>query len=100
MLRVIVESASVKIKKGISDRTGKPYQIREQEVFVFLFDAFGVEKKYPSSTRVVLEDAEPYAPGEYTISPDCFYLGKYDQLMIGRITLKPRPVAGVKSAAA
>lgn len=99
MLRVIVESAKVNEKSGNSVKTGRPYRIREQEVYVYLVDDGGVEKKFPTAMRIGLEEAPPYEPGEYLLSPACLYVGKFDQLVVGRITLKPRAAQGMKSAA-
>jgi len=98
MLRVQVESAAVTEKSGTSAKTGKPYRIREQEVYVYLVDSAGVEKRFPAAMKVGLDDAPPYQPGEYMLSPDCLYVGDFGRLVVGRITLKPRPVAGVKAA--
>jgi len=99
MLRVIVETSDVNEKKGTSAKSGKPYRIREQEVYVYLVDSHGVEKKFPSAMRVGLDDAPPYSPGEYLLSPDCLYVGDFGRLVVGRITLKPRAAQGMKSAA-
>lgn len=98
MLRVIVESAHVNEKSGTSARSGKPYRIREQEVYVYLVDSQGVEKKFPAAMRVSLDDVAPYQPGEYMLSPDCLYVGDFGRLVVGRITLKPRQTQNIKAA--
>lgn len=100
MLKVIVESAEVRTKAGTSARTGKPYNIREQEAHVFLIDSHGVEKRFPAPVRIALEDGAPaYPPGEYDLSPASLYVGKFERLECGRIVLIPRKAAGVKAAA-
>lgn len=100
MFRVIVESAEVTEKRGIAAKTGKPYQIREQEVYVYLLDGQGVEKKFPSAIRVGLDDSPPYAPGEYRLSPDFLHVGDFGRLMVGRIRLVPKAptVAAARTA--
>lgn len=99
MLRVVVESAAVVEKSGTSVKTGRPYRIREQEVYVYLVDDAGVEKKFPSAMRIGLEEGPAYPVGEYLLSPACLYVGKFDQLVVGRVSLKPRQSAGMKSVA-
>ena len=98
MLRVHVESSAVTEKSGTSAKTGKPYRIREQEVFVYLMDSEGVEKRFPTACRVGLDDQPPYPPGTYTLRPDCLYVGNFGQLMVGRVTLVPRKGAEIKAA--
>lgn len=98
MLRVQVESAVVTEKSGTSAKSGKPYRIREQEVYVYLVDAAGVEKRFPAAMKVGLDDAVPYQPGEYLLRPDCLYVGDFGRLMVGRITLIPRKVVDTKGA--
>jgi Helix-destabilising protein. len=93
MFRVIVETADVFEKKGIAAKTGKPYQIREQEVYVYLLDSQGVEKKFPSAIRVGLDDSPAYQPGEYRLSPDFLHVGDFARLMVGRIRLLPKAAA-------
>ena len=90
MLRVIVESSEVFEKSGIAARSSKPYRIREQEAYVYLVDGHGVEKKFPAAFRLSLDQAPPYAPGEYLLSPESFLVGDYGRLMVGRVTLKAR----------
>jgi hypothetical protein len=99
MLRVQVESAAVLEKSGTSAKSGKPYRIREQEVYVYLIDQSGAEKRFPAAMKVGLEDgALPYQPGEYMLSPDCLYVGDFGRLVVGRIRLFPRPASSTKAA--
>lgn len=93
MLRVIVESAEVAEKSGVSAKTGKPYRIREQEVYAYLVDSHGVEKKFPAPMRLGLDDAPPYQPGEYRLSPECLYVADFGRLTVGRIRLVPKAPA-------
>ena len=90
MLRVIVESAEVREKTGVSTRTQKPYRIREQGAYVFILGEDGKEKKFPSQLKISLEDNQPpYAPGEYRLSLSSLYVGRYDALQVGRLHLVP-----------
>lgn len=100
MLRVIVESAEVSEKSGIAAKSGKPYRIREQECYVYLVDQHGTEKKFPAPMRVGLDDAPPYQPGEYRLSPECLYVGDFSRLMVGRIRLVPKAAQSAAPRAA
>lgn len=99
MLRVQVENSAVIEKSGTSAKTGKPYRIREQEVYVYLVDSSGVEKRFPAAMKVGLDDAPPYQAGEYFLRPDCLYVGDFGRLVVGRITLIPRAAAAPSKAA-
>jgi hypothetical protein len=89
MLKVNITSNHVHLKSGVSSKTGKPYEIREQEVWVHLFDRDGKPNPYPSSVLVTLERDQPaYNPGEYTIHPSSFYANGYKQLAM-RLRLQP-----------
>lgn len=95
MLRVVVESEEVNEKSGISPRTQKPYRIREQGAYVYLVDASGKEKRFPTHVRLNLEDDQaPYKVGEYHLSLSSLYVGRFDALQVGRVDLVPKsPVA-------
>lgn len=100
MFRVVVETTETEVKQGTSTKTGKPYRIVEQRAHVFLRDGkSGKEATYPQGFRLTLEDgAEPYAPGEYFIDPSSVYVGRYGELLFGRVRLVKRAQA-MKAAA-
>lgn len=98
MLRVHVESAKVDEKVGTSAKTGRPYRIREQIVYVYFVNADGVEDRFPAAVKIGLDEAPPYQPGEYTLRPDCLYPGKFQQLSVGRVALVPRKGSDIKAA--
>ena len=97
MIKIEILSDVVNVKRGNAKVTGKPYEIREQIGYAFLVDKDGVIPKYPTKIVVNLEDAQaPYPLGSYTLSPAALYVGDFDQLKIGRVSLV-RP--GVAKAA-
>lgn len=99
MLRVVVESAQVTEKSGVSPKTQKPYRIREQGAYIFLLGADGKEKKFPAQLRINLDDDQsPYPPGEYSLSLTSLYVGRFDALQVGRLDLVPR-AAGAQRVA-
>ncbi len=86
-IQIEIESSEVVIKSGNSAKTGKPYQIREQKAYVTL-----PGQKYPQNIKVTLDDnAQPYAPGLYTVGPDSFFVGRFEDLQ-----MRPRLVPLVK----
>jgi len=76
MLKIEIDSEEVTARSGTSERTGKPWQIREQKGFIFLPDC-----KYPKEIKITLDDdALPYSKGLYTISPYSFKVGRFEQV--------------------
>lgn len=78
MQRISIESTEVHTKSGTSQRTGKPYSIREQSAWLH------TGKKYPVAIRVPLaDDQQPYSPGDYEISSP-LSVGKFESLQVSR----------------
>lgn len=76
MLRVEIASEEVKTKSGIG-RSGRPYQIREQQGYLHRGE------KYPFEMRVQIKDDQPpYAVGMYTLSDESFYVGDFGALRV------------------
>lgn len=93
MLKIVVKSQEVEIKKGTS-RAGKPYVISEQTVYLQTADEvrrFSVALKTGQT---------PYAPGEYALAPESFTVGQWGSLEIGRVELVRIPAAASGSKAA
>lgn len=83
MLRFEIRSTEVAVKSGVS-RRGRPFEIKEQTAFLNHND---------ESRKVVFaleRDAQPYAPGVYTIDPSSFYVDGFGQV---QMRLRLRPVA-------
>lgn len=102
MIRIEIKSAevaskNVTIKNG--PRTGQIATIREQTAWAHLCDRNGQPQPYPSQISLSLEEnAQPYPPGIYTISPSSFYVNRFRRLELGRSVLVPAQAA-VKAAA-
>jgi len=100
-----IESAELAIKRGVSQKTGKEYCIREQSGYLKLPDF-----KYPQRFKFALEDdAQPYAAGNYTLDPVSLWVNQYGELKLGRVRLlpaqtvqqpRPAPVANTATARA
>jgi hypothetical protein len=81
-IKVEIKSSDVEVRSGTSQRTGKPYNIREQTGWGFFMDAHGNPHPYPQRVRLTIEDAdEPYKPGMYHLSPASFYVDRFGQIV-------------------
>ena len=98
MIKIEIQSSEVKVKSGTSARTGKPYNIREQQGFAFTHARDGKLNSYPVRMSITLGvEQAPYAPGVYQLAPESIYTNRFDQLEISPV-LKPLASA-VKAAA-
>lgn len=78
MNRVEITSANIQTRSGISQRTGKPYTMREQTAWMTTYDDFGKANPYPAEIKLTLGDEqEPYAVGAYTMHPGSIYVGRF-----------------------
>lgn len=100
MIRIEVKSTEVRSISGTS-KTGKPYNIRDQEAYAYTVGRDGQPRPYPERISLQLEDDQaPLEPGIYTLAPASLYVGDYGRLMLGRPQLvKAQPVAAAKAAA-
>lgn len=90
MWKAEVESDAIEVKQGVSARTNKPYKMREQCCWVYLYDEKARPNKHPQKVKVTLSDdrLEPYPVGTYYVHPGSVYLDKWGQLSI-RAELMP-----------
>ena len=99
-IKVEIKSAEVEVKNGTSQRTGKPYSIREQVGWGFFVDAHGKPQPYPQRIRLTIEEGEePYAPGTYQLAPASFYPDRFGQLSC-RAKLQPIATSTTSTRAA
>lgn len=97
MLKIQIETTIVDHKNGTSAKTGKPYSIREQEAWAFLFDRSGKPYPHPTKIRLTLDDdQQPYEIGTYQLDLSSIYADRFGQLAL-RAKLF-RPVAAAKAA--
>ncbi|KXU35586.1 hypothetical protein AXE65_06250 [Ventosimonas gracilis] len=82
---VEIESTEVAVKEGTSQKTGKPYCIREQRAYLKL-----PHFKYPQEIKLPVPDELPsYAAGMYTLDTESFWVNEFKELKLGRVRLKP-----------
>ena len=100
MIKIEVSSAEVFVKSGIAAKSGKPYNIRDQEAYAHTVDRNGAPQKYPQKIKINLrDDQQPYAVGVYTICPTSFFVDRFDSLTLGLI-LRPSVAAAAAPKAA
>ena len=99
MIRIEIKTGTATKRQGTSAKTGKPWEIVEQQAWAFLVDASGNSAPYPSEIVIQLENGQPPFPaGNYTLADSVYYVGDFKRLMLGRVKLVP--VAVKQSAAA
>lgn len=84
MLRIVVKSMEVEIKKGKS-KTGRDYAIPEQQAFMH------TDEEVRRIKLTLPQGAQPYPIGEYTLHESSFSVDGYGGLMIDRVRLSPAP---------
>lgn len=88
-----VENSATNSKSGISDKTGKPWQMHFQQVLIHGISVDGFPSRFPRESTIQLDDGQqPYAPGKYVIASDCFYFGDFGRFTMGRLKLMPLPL--------
>lgn len=98
MFKVQITTTSVQTKSGISPKTGKPYEIREQPAWIYLVDEHGKQQPHPVTMMLMLErNQEPYHPGDYVLHASSIQSGRFGSLQIKPVLRKIE--ANVKAAA-
>lgn len=98
MFKVSITTTTLQIKSGISGKTGKPYEIREQPAWIFLIDENGKPQPYPVTFMIMLDRNQvPYALGDYVLHPSSLQSGRFGSLQIRPDIRKVE--ANVKAAA-
>jgi hypothetical protein len=77
--KIEILSATVNTKKGTSAKTGKPYEMRDQDAALHDTGA-----KYPRECKWPLaRDQQPYAPGVYVVG-NALAVGDFGRLQLAR----------------
>ncbi|MCG2577586.1 G5P family DNA-binding protein [Dechloromonas sp. XY25] len=84
MLKVSVETEVIDLKTGISAKTGKPYNIREQEAWMYGYGRDGQPQKHPQKIKLTLDDEQEkgYPVGQYILDPASIYVDRFGQVAI------------------
>ena len=90
MIKIEVQSTDIDSRSGTSARTGKPYTIRSQEMYLH------TGKAYPELVKINLgDDQQAYPKGVYTLSADSFFQGKFQSIGFRPVLI---PLAAAKAA--
>ena len=95
MLKVEVKSTDVASRNFVyktGEKVGQHGIIYTQEAWAYTVDQSGKPHPYPQRITLNLdvEDGQkPYPVGAYQVSLASFYVGKYGDLVMGRIKLEP-----------
>lgn len=86
MMIIEVHDTKVKVKKGVSARNNREYEIHEQTAW-----AKFPTKPHPVEITFALEDGgKPYPVGRYTIDyADTLYVDRFNNLKLGTLSLTP-----------
>ncbi|MCB6185411.1 G5P family DNA-binding protein [Leeia sp. TBRC 13508] len=88
MLKIQIDNPHFEAKTGTSQKTGKPYSIREQKGWAFLLDQDGKPNQYPTQIVISLGDTQqPYPVGNYSLSDSSIYVDRFGRLTVGRLNL-------------
>lgn len=94
MIRITVPNLPVRNIKGTSKTSGKAYDMNIQTVYCHTSDSDGNPLPFPEKSEVVLDGGQqPYAAGDYTLSPASLYVDRN-----GRLAVAPKLVAIRKQA--
>lgn len=90
-MKVVVESTQVEVKSGVSQKNGKPYEIREQRALI-------VSDRLRGEVKLLLEkDQAPYAVGDYVFDLErSIYIGSFQSLRFAPV-LVPAGGSSVRS---
>jgi hypothetical protein len=88
MIRIEIKSTEIFPFSGISQKTGKPFSIRNQEAYAFIVDSHGNSRPYPDMIKISLDEQQlPYPVGFYTLKPESIFVDKFQRLALGRPAL-------------
>ena len=80
-LIIKIESSKLITKSGVSQKTGKPYEIREQSALMFKSG-----ESYPDKIKISLRDGQAaYAPGDYTLDDSSFYPSRFGGIEVSPV---------------
>jgi hypothetical protein len=84
-MKIEIQSSEVKSRSGTSQKTGRPYTIREQQAYAHI-----PTSAYPVEISINLRgDEQPWSPGMYQLDDASFFVDRFKSLSIGTLTLRP-----------
>ena len=92
-MSILIEIENTKIaeRSGFSERTKKPYTIREQNALMFREG-----ERYPERIKITLDEgASAYPPGRYTLHPSSYSVSRFGVMQVRPLLVR---VANEKAA--
>lgn len=87
MIKITVPQLPPRRMTGTS-KAGKAYDMTFQTIYCHTSDQTGQPLPFPEKSELILaKDAQPFPPGDYTLSPDSLYVDRD-----GRLAVAPRLV--------
>lgn len=91
--KITISKPDLNVVKGVSAKSGKPYELRIQTGYLHSVSADGVVGDFPDKFEFILEDGQqPYARGVYSLSPSALQVSR-DGRLETRVRLLPVPAA-------
>ncbi|HCT9709919.1 TPA: DNA-binding protein [Citrobacter werkmanii] len=84
IVEISPDQAKYDERSGVSQKTGKPWIMREQQGYIHLGGT------YPRLFKFTLGDNQvAYPAGKYKVSLSSFNVDRYSNLMVDRLCLEP-----------
>lgn len=104
MIKIEVRSADLRqipftYKSG--QKAGQAGTMHKQEAWAFLVDSDGKPQPYPQRINIEIDVAQKQAAwpvGVYQLAPSTVFVGKYGDLVFGRVHLLPLSQSALKAA--
>lgn len=91
--KITISKPDLNVVKGVSAKSGKPYELRIQTGYLHSVSVDGVIGDFPDKFEFILEDGQPaYARGLYTLAPSAMQVSRDGRLEL-RARLVPVPAA-------
>lgn len=93
-LVIEIESTQLKTKSGISSRTQKPYEIREQNALMFKDG-----ERFPDKIKITIQDGQSaYQTGRYALHSDSFRVSRFGGIEVAPVLVSIPAAKAVSNA--
>lgn len=101
MIKIRVTKGTARVLKGTS-KAGRDYELHIQQAYAYVIDRdTGEVVEIPEKFEIILPrgETQPYAAGNYLLSPASFYVDRDGRLAINPVLMRPeqarQPAASV-----
>lgn len=93
-IRIEIENSTTNVRAGKSSRTGRDYEIREQQALMFREG-----ERYPDKVKINIPDGRAaYAPGVYTLHSSSYRTSRFGNIELVPV-LTPLPASSKPASA-